>query len=102
MEIAALVSLLGASFAGATTPNGIKQGLCAGLGASVIVLGIKIVDPKFSLDWAVMHFGGVAIISLVGGWFGGQLFPPLSPRAIAASRMNNSGQGGVGAFAAPY
>ena len=80
MEISALVALLGASFAGATTPNGLKQGLCAGLGASIIVLGIKIVDPKFTLDWAVLNFSGMAIISLVGGWFGGQLFPPIGAK----------------------
>ena len=34
-------------FAGATTRNGLKQGLCVGLAASMIVLGIQIAGPDF-------------------------------------------------------
>ncbi len=80
MEIAALVVLLGAGFAGATTRNGVKQGLCVGLAASVIVLGIQIGSPNFILESSLFTMMGIAIVSLVGGWFGGQLFPPLDSR----------------------
>src|SRR5204862_5902870 len=38
-EIIGLVTLLGAAFAGATTRNGFKQGLCVGVGASVVLVG---------------------------------------------------------------
>ena len=79
MEIAALFALFGAGFAGATTHNGFKQGLCVGIGASMIVLGIQIGGPKFVLESSLATMGGIIIVSLVGGWFGGQLFPPLDP-----------------------
>lgn len=77
MEISALVILVGASFAGATTRNGLKQGLCVGFGASAIVLGVQISDPKFVLEAGVFTMGGIILLGLVGGWFGGQLFPPI-------------------------
>ncbi|HZZ82511.1 MAG TPA: hypothetical protein VFE62_28690 [Gemmataceae bacterium] len=79
MEIAALVALIGSCFAGATTRNGFKQGFCVGLAASVIVLGIQISNPKFTIESSVFTMGGIILVSLVGGWFGGQLFPPIDP-----------------------
>ena len=78
MEISALVTILGAAFAGASTKNGLKQGLCVGIGASVIVLGIQINNPKLTLESAIFTMSGIIAISFVGGWFGGQVFPPLS------------------------
>ena len=80
MEINALIVLLGAGFAGATTRNGLKQGLCVGLCASIVVLGVQCSNPKFILETAIFTFGSIAIVSLVGGWFGGQLFPPIIAR----------------------
>jgi hypothetical protein len=80
LEIAALVVLIGAAFAGATTRNGLKQGLCVGLAASAIVLGVQISDPKFVLESAIFTLSGIVVVALVGGWFGGQLFPPLAAR----------------------
>jgi hypothetical protein len=80
LEIAALVVLIGAAFAGATTRNGLKQGLCVGLAASAIVLGVQISDPKFVLESAIFTLSGIVVVALVGGWFGGQLFPPVAAR----------------------
>jgi hypothetical protein len=79
IEISALVVLVAASFAGATTRNGLKQGLCVGLAASAIVLGIKISDPKFTFEALVFTISGIVLVALAGGWFGSQLFPPLDP-----------------------
>jgi hypothetical protein len=80
LEIAALVVLIGAAFAGATTRNGLKQGLCVGLAASSIVLGVQISNPRFVLEGAISTLSGIVVVALVGGWFGGQLFPPLVAR----------------------
>ncbi len=77
MEISALVVLLGSAFAGATTKNGLKQGLCVGLGAGLIVLGVQLSQPRFELESIVFTESGIVVIALVGGWFGSQLFPPL-------------------------
>jgi hypothetical protein len=80
MEIAALVAIVGAGFAGATTRNGFKQGLCVGICASMIVLGIEISGPTFTIESGIFTTSGIVTVAVVGGWFGSQLFPPLSSR----------------------
>jgi len=80
LEVAAFAVLIGAAFAGATTRNGLKQGLCVGLAASAIVLGLQISDPRFILESVISTLSGIVGLALVGGWFGGQLFPPVSAR----------------------
>ncbi len=79
-EIAALATLLGAGLAGATTFNGLKQGLFVGLGAAVVVLGIQIGNDKLVVESLFAMLGSVFLLSLAGGWFGGQLFPPIFAR----------------------
>jgi hypothetical protein len=77
LEICALAALLGSAVAGATTSNGLKQGLCVGLGASAILVGLYLREPGFvmyELVYKVMSTSGLA---LAGAWFGGQLFPPV-------------------------
>ena len=76
-EITALATLLGAGFAGATTFNGLKNGLCVGLGASVVIIGVQLSSPKFSLDSLILTVASILVLTLAGGWFGGQLFPPV-------------------------
>jgi hypothetical protein len=76
-EIKALAVLLGGVLAGSGSRNGLKQGLCVGLAASVILLGIQL---QFSKSWPnvlVLTAGISFSLSLVGGWFGSQLFPPV-------------------------
>lgn len=76
-EITALAVLLGGSFAGSSTFNGLKQGLCVAIGSCVIILGVKLSSPDFNFDQVLLLCFTAAFFSLVGGWFGGQLFPPL-------------------------
>ncbi|MBI2806418.1 MAG: hypothetical protein HYX68_15670 [Planctomycetes bacterium] len=80
MEIIALVALVGSGFAGATTRNGLKQGLFVGLATAAIVLGIQISSPRFTLESAVFTDAGLITVSMIGGWFGGQLFPPVGEK----------------------
>ncbi len=80
-EIAALATLLGAGLAGATTYNGFKQGVCVGLGAAVVMIGMYMGNDKLVLESLGVMLGTVFGLSVAGGWFGGQLFPPvLTPR----------------------
>jgi hypothetical protein len=80
-EIKALAVLLGGALAGATTPNGLKQGLAVGIGASVVLVGLQARITYLPFDvWlkltaltAVSSFA----LAVAGGWFGGQLFPPV-------------------------
>lgn len=76
-EIKALALLVGGCLAGATTPNGLKQGLCAALGASALLIGIQTPYAKQPVELGL--FTLISTLSLVtaGGWFGSQLFPPV-------------------------
>jgi hypothetical protein len=77
MEISALVALLGAAFAGASTTNGLKQGLCVRLGASAVIMGLQMSNPNFALHAFILQLSGIVMVTLVGGWLGCQLFPPI-------------------------
>jgi len=79
-EVCALVSLIGAGLAGFGTFNGLKQGLCVGIGASIIIFGVSFGDPKGNLESTLFTVFGVLIMTMVGGWFGSQLFPPIVAR----------------------
>jgi hypothetical protein len=79
LEISALAVVIGAAFAGATTINGVKQGLFVGIFASIVVLGLQLSNPKIVFETIVFTASGIVMLTLVGGWFGSQLFPPLDP-----------------------
>lgn len=89
MEIKALALLLGGALAGATTRNGIKQGLCVGLATTVILIGIEINFVEHWLKMSGLTLIAASSLGLVGGWFGSQLFPPLL-RARRGSRLGRS------------
>jgi hypothetical protein len=76
-EITALAALLGAGLAGATSANGFKQGLCVGIGASVVLAGMHMASETAVLENTMMLLISVMVLSISGGWFGGQLFPPV-------------------------
>jgi hypothetical protein len=77
-EIGALATLIGAGWAGATTANGLKQGLCVGLGTSVLVIGIHLSNPKSVLETTLLMVVSILVLTLAGSWFGCQLFPPVA------------------------
>jgi hypothetical protein len=76
-EIAALATLLGAAVAGATTFNGFKQGVCVGVGAVVVIIGMQLGNDTLAFESFLGMLGSVVALSIAGGWFGGQLFPPV-------------------------
>jgi hypothetical protein len=77
-EIVALAMFCGGALAGATTPNGVTQGLLAGLCVAAISWGARLNGADFQFESVML--AGVAAVSLglVGGWFGGQLLPPVA------------------------
>ena len=77
LEIKALALILGGVLAGATTSNGLKQGLCVGLASTVILIGIEMNFVERWLQMAGLTAVAAFSLSLVGGWFGSQLFPPV-------------------------
>jgi hypothetical protein len=78
-EIIGLATLLGAAIAGATTRNGTKQGLCVGIGACVVLLGIYLGNTALPIDRLVHTVSCILPLTFLGGWFGGELFPPVQP-----------------------
>src|SRR5262249_4733605 len=77
LGIKALAVLLRGVLAGSAARNGLKQGLSVGLAASVILLGIQLQYSNRWLDVVVLPAVSSFSLSLVGGWFGSQLFPPV-------------------------
>ncbi len=77
-EIKILLLLLGGAIAGANTMNGFKQGLVVGV-ASALALALL---PRYSasiLEGLILFVATVSFCTL-GGWFGGQLLPPILRR----------------------
>lgn len=78
-EIKALALLAGGTLAGANRTNGLKQGLCVGLGTTLLLAAVESRAPDRWLELTGLLLVSSLCLSLVGGWFGCQLFPPLAP-----------------------
>lgn len=99
-EISVLAMLAGSTWAGANTRNGMKQGWAVGLGAGFTLiavylylggknqpaqsLGFDLAGIRLPVNIHLQHFIftfiSVIILGMLGGWFGGQLLPPLHQR----------------------
>jgi hypothetical protein len=85
-ELRGVALLLGGIVAGAGTANGLKQGLMAGMftGAVMnVVMVYRNAKPEIVVLSLVLSFA----LSLVGGWFGGQLLP----RVVSRKRLDGIG-----------
>jgi hypothetical protein len=80
-EIFALAMLVGGGLAGATTFNGLKQGLCVGIGTSALLIGFQLGGWNINLSELMFTTTCIILLNLAGGWFGSQLLPPVLSRA---------------------
>jgi hypothetical protein len=80
-EIYALTMLLGGGLAGAAAFNGPKQGLCVGIGTSVVLAGFSLGGPAFVPSEILFNSATTILLALAGGWFGAQLLPPVLTHA---------------------
>ncbi len=97
-EISLLALLLGAGLAGSNSRNGAKQGLLVGIGVCAGLIGLAyqsggkppaptVIFDLLGLSWNINPMAQMMIctcvtvlpLSLIGGWFGSQLLPPLAP-----------------------
>jgi hypothetical protein len=76
-EIKAVMLILGGALAGATTTNGIKQGLFVGLVSSVALITFQTPIADAWLEFASLTAVSTFALCVAGGWFGGALFPPV-------------------------
>jgi hypothetical protein len=76
-EIKALAMVLGGILAGIGTTNGFKQGVFVGiLGGAILNVALALRGVEYQV--VVLTMVSSLCLSLSGGWFGGQLFPPLT------------------------
>jgi hypothetical protein len=76
-EISALAMLAGSAFAGFNTFNGMKQGLAVGVSTGVILLGIRLTASVLTPELLMLTLISALGLCTAGGWFGGELFPPV-------------------------
>ncbi len=79
-EIQSLAVILGGAFAGALTSNGFKQGLCVGLLTGIGLACLSSSSHHSTVELIALTPIGAFGLSLVGGWFGGELLPPVVPK----------------------
>jgi hypothetical protein len=80
-EIIGFAILLGAAIAGATTRNGLKQGLCVGVGSCIVLIGNYLSASTVGPEQIVLTVFSILCLTVAGGWFGGLLFPPTQQYA---------------------
>jgi hypothetical protein len=82
MEISAAAVLIGGAAAGAGTWYGGMQGAWVGILTASSLLGIALGFQRLpETHTAIFMAGGVLALSLVGGWFGSKLLPPVTSRS---------------------
>jgi hypothetical protein len=77
-EIIAIALFGGGALAGATTVNGIKQGLFVGLCVGAVSTGLRLGMGKTQLEAIIFSSFAAVALGIVGGWFGHHLFPPIT------------------------
>jgi hypothetical protein len=81
-EVMALFAVLGAGLAGTNTFSGAKQGICVAIAASLCFLAVQLGRGRaLAGDQVLLTLVVLLVLGLVGGWFGGALFPPVVSRA---------------------
>jgi hypothetical protein len=57
-----------------------KQGLIVGIAASAVLIGLQLNQAKAPVEFAGLTIISTMSLSMAGGWFGGQLLPPIFKR----------------------
>jgi hypothetical protein len=79
-EVFGLSILFGGCLAGATRPNGLKQGVCVAILVSVVLIGTLIRQAGEDPGAVLFPILSALLLAPVGGWFGSELLPPVAKR----------------------
>ncbi len=80
-ELLALSVLIGGTIAGATTSNGLKQGVFVGFGAGISMVGYFMMTGESSgAEKLLGPLLSSIFLGPLGGWFGSELMPPAPKR----------------------
>jgi hypothetical protein len=78
-EIRVLAMLIGGALAGAWTTNGFKQGVLVGFFALFLFLSQETrLLRYYPRELQAVLLGTSVILATLGGWLGGQIFPPIT------------------------
>jgi hypothetical protein len=83
-EVFSFAILLGGCCAGASTFNGLKQGVCLGLIASLVMTGVFVTGSFQGSAPGIYPVLSILFLAPIGGWFGSQLLPPVCRRRRVA------------------
>jgi hypothetical protein len=76
-EIFSLSIMFGAAVAGFNTPNGLKQGMCVGIGAAALIDVLLVAGFLNSSAPAIYPVLSTLFLGPIGGWIGSELLPPV-------------------------
>jgi len=86
-ELLALSVLIGGTIAGATTSNGLKQGVCVGFGAGIAMVGYFMMTGEGGRpDKLLGPLLSSIFLGPLGGWFGSELMPPAPKGRVLTRR----------------
>jgi hypothetical protein len=77
-ELLALSVLIGGTIAGATTSNGLKQGVLVGIGAGIGMVGYFMSQGGAGAEKLLGPLMLCVFLGPLGGWFGSELMPPAA------------------------
>jgi hypothetical protein len=79
-QLIGLIALFAGGFAGSNTFNGFKQGLCVGILGAGLYVGMQLARMDLPTETILFLASIVFAVAALGGFFGGQLFPPVAHR----------------------
>jgi hypothetical protein len=86
-ELLALSVLIGGTIAGATTGNGLKQGVLVGFGAGIGLVGYFMTTGEGAqADKLLGPLLSSVFLGPLGGWFGSELMPPAPKGRVRTKR----------------
>jgi len=86
-ELLALSVLIGGTIAGATTSNGLKQGVLVGFGAGIGMVGYFVIKGESSgAEKLLGPLLSSIFLGPLGGWFGSELMPPAPKGRVLNKR----------------
>jgi hypothetical protein len=89
-EVFSLSILLGGCVAGATTRNGLKQGLFVGAAAAAALTAFFLTGLLGPSGTALTSVFSAAVLGPLGGWFGSELLPPGDTRRRRRSWLDDA------------
>ncbi|MBX9678781.1 MAG: hypothetical protein K2X38_08440 [Gemmataceae bacterium] len=77
-QLVGLIALFAGAFAGSNTFNGLKQGIFVGILGAGLYVGMQLTRMEMPSETIFFLASVIFAVATLGGFFGGQLFPPVA------------------------